>query len=271
MKTIRSVFAVLAIIGLNSGEVAADEPVPPAPAADANVQEQFRQLSNRLTALERQLQNQSLLTLFNQVSALRSEVSRLRGQQEEALHVQQVSEKRVKDLYADIDGRLRAVAKAATTVTGTSKPQAQGVTPAVAASAPKPVVVSPAVDQDADGKAYEAALGLLKDGSYAAAAAAFQSYILTYPNAPLVANALYWLGLSQFSQGDLKGAELAQQRLLKDYPQNPKAADAMVNLARIHIQQGETDAGRSWLDKVIAEHPSSKAADTARKMQELNK
>ncbi len=93
----------------------------------------------------------------------------------------------------------------------------------------------------------------------------------TYPAAALVPNALYWLGLSQFSQGDFKAAIATQQRLLKDFPGHAKVPDAMVSLARIHLQQGENEAGKRWLDRVITEHPTSKAAETARKMQELNK
>ena len=45
----------------------------------------------------------------------------------------------------------------------------------------------------------------------------------------------------------------------------------MINMARSHLQLDETDASRVWLERVIAEHPASRAADTARKMQELTK
>jgi tol-pal system protein YbgF len=248
-------------------------PAPVAPPAQVasgidNAARQ-RDLAERLTALESQTQNQGVLTLLNQISELKQEVARLRGQQEELAHQQQIAEKRVKDFYADIDAKLKAMAKAP------PGPQAAAVAPPapprVEATAPAKAVAPVANDPDAEGKAYEAALSLVKDGNYSAAVKAFQGFVQSYPGAPLVANALYWLGLSQFSLGDFKSASSTQQRLLKEYPQSPKVPDAMVNLARASGQLGEAEASKRWLERVIAEHPGSKAAETARKMQELGK
>ena len=102
-------------------------------------------------------------------------------------------------------------------------------------------------------------------------AQAFKDYLVNFPRAPLVANAYYWLGLSQFSLSEYPAAIATQQRLLKEYPDSAKVPDAMVSLARAHYQTGDADAGRRWLERVVAEHPASKAADTARKLLELHK
>ena len=99
----------------------------------------------------------------------------------------------------------------------------------------------------------------------------FKDYLVNFPRAPLVANAYYWLGLSQFSLSEYPAAIATQQRLLKEYPDSAKVPDAMVSLARAHYQTGDADAGRRWLERVVAEHPASKAADTARKLLELHK
>lgn len=221
------------------------------------------------------MKNQGVLALFNQLAELKAELARLRGQQEELLHAQQLAEKRVKDLYADLDTRVRTLAKAA----AASPPGAPGMPRAevpassqqAAKPAAKPAPPPPQNDAETEGKAYEAALGLLKEGNFAQAAKAFQDFMHAYPSAALAPNALYWLGLAQFSQGDFKGAIATQQRLLSDFPASAKVPDAMINLARSHLQLDETEASRGWLERVIAEHPASKAADTARKMQELTK
>jgi tol-pal system protein YbgF len=258
-------------LGLAGAAAGADAPPATAPVVTSanDAQGQIRLLAERLTAFEQQLQNHGVLTLLNQLADLKDELARLRGQQEELAHSQQLADKRLKDFYSDVDARLKALAKAPPAPAPVIAPSSARVD-AVAPVPKSPATPAP-VDPDADAKAYEAALGLLKDGNHSAATKAFQSFIQAFPNVPLTANAMYWLGLSLFSQGDFRGAGAAQQRLLKEFPQSSKVPDAMVNLARTHLQLGEGDAGRHWLDKVIAEHPTSKAADTARKMQNLNK
>lgn len=265
-------------LGVTGAAAGAESPVAPMAALPSatDPQSQVAVLAERVTAIEQQLQNNSVLTLLNQISELKGEVARLRGQLEEQAHAQQIAEKRLKDFYADVDGRLKALAKVPPAPPMAMVPPARvDPTPvtlkAPVAAAPKVSPGTAAVDPEADVKAYEAALGLLKDGNHNAAIRAFQAFIQAFPSAPLTANAMYWLGLSHFSLGDFKSASATQQRLLKEFPLSPKVPDAMVNLARTHLQLGEADAGKRWLDKVIAEHPASKAADTARKMQDLNK
>jgi len=225
---------------------------------------------------------QALLSLYNQLAELKAEVARLRGQQEELLHAQQLAEQRTKALYGDLDARIKAlprppvappVANAATppAVAAAAAVRAEAAPTAPAAAGAKPVPAKPAPDPEADTKAYEAALNQLKEGNYPAAVKAFKDYLVNFPRAPLVANAYYWLGLSQFSLSEYPAAIATQQRLLKEYPDSAKVPDAMVSLARAHYQTGDADAGRRWLERVVAEHPASKAADTARKLLELHK
>jgi tol-pal system protein YbgF len=224
----------------------------------------------RIDDLERQVQSQGVLTLHNQVAEVKAEVARLRGVIDELQHRQTEADKRVKDFYNDLDSRLKALAKSA------QAPAATRAEPVAARPAPTGATTpagaaTPGADPEAESKAYEAALSLLKEGNYAGAAQAFQRFLQTYPNAALAANALYWQGLAQFSLGDFKGAVATQQRLIKDYANSPKAPDGMVNMARALLQLGDTEAARRALERVVTEHPASKAADTARKMQELTK
>jgi tol-pal system protein YbgF len=267
--------AAFASAGAASGS-GAQPSVPPARVAaqPSDIQGQLKQLSERLASIEQQLQNQGVLALFNQIEELKAELARLRGQQEELAHSQQVAEKRVKDFYTELDGRLKTLAKPpANAPTATTPPVRPSEALAAEPATQRTAAPGPATgaDPDAESKAYEAALGLLRESNHVAATKAFQAFLETYPNAPLASNALYWMGLSQFSQGELKAAVATQQKLLKDYPQSAKVPDAMVNLARAHNLMGEKDAGMRWLTKVIADFPVSKAAEVARKMQELNK
>ncbi len=247
---------------------------PPAPPAVVETAVPAK-IAEHVSASEASPSSQGMLSLLNQISEMKGEIARLRGQLEELQHAQRLSEKRVKELFADLDERVKTLGKpqpapvaAATTIR--AEPAATPA-PATRPTVTKPTPAVPAADLDAEGKAYELALGLLKEGKYVAAVNAFNEFVNAYPSASLVPNALYWLGLSQFSQGEFKAAIGTQQRLLKDYPGHAKAPDAMVSLARVHMQMGDQEAGKRWLDRVIAEHPTSKAADTARKMLELNK
>ena len=66
-----------------------------------------KQLDDRIAALEAQLKSQGLVELFTQVEQLKSDVARLRGQVEVLTYEQDQQQKRQRDLYVDLDSRLR--------------------------------------------------------------------------------------------------------------------------------------------------------------------
>src|SRR5215468_4512216 len=72
-----------------------------------------RTLEERMTALENQLKSQGLVELFSQLEQVKAEVSRLRGQIEVLTYEQEQQQKRQKDLYVDLDTRLRKLESAA--------------------------------------------------------------------------------------------------------------------------------------------------------------
>src|SRR5438067_1663890 len=76
---------------------------------NARLSQVQRQLEERLSALESQLKSQGLVDLFNQVEQIRSEVARLRGQVEVLTYELEQAQKRQRDLYVDLDTRLRKV------------------------------------------------------------------------------------------------------------------------------------------------------------------
>src|SRR5215468_5415642 len=68
-----------------------------------------RTLEERMTALENQLKSQGLVELFNQLEQIKAEVARLRGQIEVLTYEQEQQQKRQRDLYVDLDSRLRRI------------------------------------------------------------------------------------------------------------------------------------------------------------------
>lgn len=220
---------------------------------------------DRISKLEAQLQNQGLLSLLNQVEALKTDVARLRGAQEEQAHRLETADKRTKDLYVDLDGRIKEIASrpVAAPADAVRLQPSQSLVAAPGASI-SPIV---AADAESEAKAYEVAHALIKAGKYKEAIGAFQAFVGQYPSGPLAANALYWIGFSQFAGlSDFNKAAESYQRLLKDFPTSPKAPDALLSLARTQIQLEDKEAARATLNQLLAKHPQSKAAENGKKL-----
>lgn len=216
--------------------------------------------SDRISKLETQLQNQGLWDLLKQVEVLKTDVAGLRGAQEEQAHRLEAADKRTKDLFGDLDERLKEVASRPVAAS-TDAIRLQPSQSLVASSVP------PVVTSDAETKTYEVAHALIKAGKYKEAIGAFQAFVRQYPSGPLAANALYWIGFSQFAGlSDFNKAAESYQRLLKDFPTSPKVPDALFSLARTQVQLDDKEAARTTLNQLLAEHPTSKAAENGKKL-----
>ncbi len=230
----------------------------------AELQKTLQAQQERITRMEAQMQNQGVIGLLNQIEALKAEVARLRGFQEEQAYQMDVAEKRVKDLFVDLDTRLGQVRELAnrpvTAQTDTIRLQS------AQALASLPAAAAPAADPEAESRAYGAAHALVKGGKYMEAVQAMRAFMEQYPNGSLAPNAAYWMGFSQVNLGDFPAAATSYQKLIDDYPTSSKAPDAMLSLARARIQSNELAQGRATLEQLIAKYPSSKAAATGKKL-----
>jgi tol-pal system protein YbgF len=221
--------------------------------------------SDRIAKLEAQLQNQGLLSMLNQLEALKSDVAMLRGTQEEQAHRLDLADKRGKDLYADLDERLKDVANRPMSAPADSI-RLQPSQSLIGAPA-GPASPAASADGEAEAKAYEVAHGLIKAGKYKEAIGAFQAFLNQYPTSALAPNALYWMGISQVTGlSDFKAAAESYQRLLKDFPVSPKAPDALLSLARAQVQLDDKEAARTTLNQLQTKYPLSKAAENGKKL-----
>lgn len=254
----------LLLVSLSASGTSFSGPLEDAVARVSELNKLVQTQSDRVSKLEAQLQNQGLLSLLNQVEALKNDVARLRGAQEEQAHRLETADKRTKDLYVDLDGRIKEIASrpvAAPADTIRLQPSQSLV---AAPAAISPIAVA---DAESETKAYEVAHALTKAGKYKEAIVAFQTFLSQYPAGSLAANALYWIGFSQVAgQSDFKSASESYQRLLKDFPTSPKASDALLSLARAQIQLEDKEAARATLNQLLAKHPASKAAEGAKKL-----
>jgi tol-pal system protein YbgF len=208
-----------------------------------------RAMEERLTKLEGAAGDRgAMIELSGQLEALRGEISRMRGQIEVLANQVDTADKRQKDLYLDIDTRLRKLEQ--------SREQQ-------AATTEKPAAAE-AEASPAETKAYQAALDQFKLGNYALAVSAMQGFMVTYPQSSLAPNAQYWIGMAHSGQRDYKSAIAAQRKLLAAWPDNPKAPDAMLSIASAQETMGARGEAQKTLQELIARYPGSSASVSAR-------
>lgn len=221
-----------------------------------------KQLEDHIAALELQLKNQGLVELFNTVELMKADVAKLRGQLEVLTYELEQSGKRQRDLYLDLDSRLRKLEAAPGPTAPAADAAPPGMPPAVAGPVnPVPTVPAAAATEQ---RAYDAALEQFKGGSYAAAIGSFSSFVKTYPKSPLAPSAQYWIGNAQFAQKDFRAAIASQRQLLVAYPDSQKVPDALLNIATCQFELGDGAASRRTLEDLIAKYPQSDAAVKAR-------
>ena len=214
-------------------------------------------LEERIAAMESVLKGQGLLDLLNQNERLNQEISKLKGQLEVATHSIDSTQQRQRDLYGDLDGRLRKL---------------EGGTPAAATNEAPPTAATatttapvPDANASSENKDYEAAQALTKAGKHKEAFDAYDKFLQTYPTSSHAPEAQYWLGYAQFSLKNYKAAIATQQKLIKQFPDSPKVPDAMFNIANCQIQLADIDGAKKTLHELLDKYPSSEVAPVAKK------
>jgi tol-pal system protein YbgF len=232
--------------------------------------------------------NRGVVQLLNQVEALNGDLNRLRGQIELLTNEISNAQKRQRDMYVDLDTRLRRIEQqsaamkkdqeAATALEARVRKLEQAAAeraaipapvpaPAVAAVAP-PAATLPANanpdDPTSIQRAYETAFSHYRVGDYPAAVRSFEAFLRAYPKHPLAANAQYWIGESHLQMRDFQAAIDAQRRLLAAYPDSNKVPDALLIIGTAESSLGAATAARTTFEDLIARYPASDSAEKAR-------
>ena len=251
-----------------------------------------RALDARIAELEAQAKNRSIIDLFNQVEILKTEFAKLRGQIELLQNEMENTQKRQRDLYVDLDGRLRkveaqqveqaaraaaaAAALAASAAAAATAPPAGSMPPALVgptgvavepnrAMPPGAVVAPPAaMDAVAEQRAYDQGLEHFRAGRFAEAVTAFQLFTRNFPRSTLVPSAQYWIGNSLYATRDFRGAIATQRQLIAQYPDSAKASDALLNIASAQSELGDIQAARTTLQEVASKYPATEAGAKAK-------
>jgi tol-pal system protein YbgF len=233
------------------------------------VRQRVDQIEQRLAAMESTLKSQGLVDLLRDVEQLKQDIAALRGQQEVLTYELEQAQKRQRDLYLDLDGRLRKLEGGAAGGAAAAPPAADAGAAGSGAAGPglpgTPArAPASATDIASEQRAYDAALDQFKSGSYAAAIASFQQFVRAYPKSPLAPSAMYWAGNAQYAQRDFRAAIATQRQLIATYSDSQKVPDALLNIASCQTELNENAAARRTLEDLIARFPSSEAAGKAR-------
>jgi tol-pal system protein YbgF len=216
------------------------------------VTENQRQVAEQLKRLDAAMSQASdrtaLMQIATQVENLSNEMAKMRGQLEVLGNQAEVADRRQKDLYLDIDTRLRKLEQAR-----------EGAAPGPAAATAPDTDASPA-----EMRAYQAALDQFKLQNYPMAVSAMQGFLVTYPSSKLAPNAQYWVGMAYSGQRDYKQAIAAQRKLLATWPDSDKAPDAMLSIASAQETMGDRKAAQKTLEELVAKYPKSSAASSAK-------
>jgi len=202
------------------------------------LREKDAELAARIERLE--AANRAQLEFANTVDAQRKEIATLRGQVETLTNEVTTLQKRNRDLYTDLDTRLKAFEPISTTIDG-----------------------KPATIDRAEQAAYDAALAQFRAGEFRAAAGGLQSFLTRWPKSAHAASAHYWLGNSLYGLKDYRGAIAAQQVVVDRYSDSSRAPDALLNIAASQVELKDTARARAALQKIITDYPNSEAARVA--------
>lgn len=224
---------------------------------DTEARAQIQQLETRLASAEELItkldaankqQTSVLLDLQNLIDTQSAELRKLHGLNEELVHNLQDAEKRQKDFYVDLDGRLRRFEN-----NDTAPPDKVSV------------AKSKSEDTAAESRALEAAYGFYKAERFQDAATAFQDFLVSYPKSVHTANVHYWLGNAYFVLKDYKNSLESFQTLAAKFDTYPKIAEVMFNIADCQELLNDIDAAKLTLKLITTKFPNSDAAAKAKK------
>ena len=227
-------------------------------------------VSTRVARMEEAMKNQPVLELANQMQVMREELRNLRGQLEVLSNNIEANAKRQRDMYVDLDTRLRRFEQNAPAAPG---PGAMAPAPAGSGSAAPPATAAASVASSAasgaaaadETRVYEAAQQKRRIGNYQAAIVAFQNFVLQFARSPLAHRAQYWIGDSYYNMRDFKNAIANQQKLVATYPDSASVPDGLLNMASSYIELGDTASAKKTMDNLVARYPSSEAAEKAKR------
>jgi tol-pal system protein YbgF len=253
----------------------------------AAAQAQLKSLSDEMSRMGRLVDNRAMLDMIQQVDEISEEIGLLRGEIEVQGNDINDIKKRQRELYLDIDRRLRDIESGAAASTGqTSVPQggsSASAGTATSTAAQKPSVeptsgqaattttqtttppTTPSVTQSEEKAAYQAAFDTLKEGRYKKAKTELKAFLDKFPNSSYAGNAQYWLGEAHYVTRNFEQGIIEFQKVINSYPGSSKMPDAMLKLGYTYYELKQFEQAKAILQDLRDRFPQQTAARLATK------
>lgn len=183
----------------------------------------------------------SLLDLNAQIDALRLDLAKLRGQNEQLARDLSETQRKLNDQAQSLDSRLKPLEP--------QKVQLDG----------REFQVEPE-----ERRQYDAAMGLIRRGDFAEAAAAMAGFLRRFPASGYIDSVRFWLGNAQYGKRDYKDAIATFKAFISGNPEHPRAGEALLALANSQIELKDSKSARRSLEDLIKAYPGTEAAQAGK-------
>jgi tol-pal system protein YbgF len=202
------------------------------------VQAEFnKDLSEQIATLKR-----SLLELNNQLEALRGELARQRGANEQLARDVSELQRRQKDVAQTVEERMRKLEPQKVSFEGHEF----------------------IVDPD-EKRQYDEAFGLLRGGDFSAAASSLNGFLTRWPHSGYGDAARFWLGNALYGKRDLRESIVAFRNFIASAPpEHPRVPEAMLAIANSQSELKDTRGARATLGELLKKYPQSEAAQAGK-------
>jgi tol-pal system protein YbgF len=248
------------------------------------VQAQMKTMSDDMSRLGRLVDNRAMLDMIQQVDEISEEIGLLRGEIEvQGKDINDIK-KRQRELYLDIDRRLRDMESGATAAAPAGQitvPQVDSTTsstgqqtPSVEPTTNQPDSTStqtttpeptPSTTQSEEKAAYQTAFDALKEGRYKKAKTDLRAFLKKFPNSSYAGNAQYWLGEANYVTRNFEQGIVEFEKVINNYPTSNKLPDAMLKLGYTFYELKQFPQAKAILQDLRERFPNATASRLATK------
>jgi tol-pal system protein YbgF len=194
------------------------------------------QLMEQINQLKR-----SLLDLNNQLEVMRTEMAKLRGQDEQLTRDVVELQRLQKDAQQGVEDRIRKLEPKKVTLDG------------------KEFLADPEEQRQ-----FDEGMAVLRKGDFAAASVALSAFNRRYPGSGYNAVALFWLGNAQYGMREYKEAMATFRALIAAEPDHLRAPEALLSVANCQMELKDVKSARRTLDELLKTYPKSEAAQAGK-------
>ncbi len=206
----------------------------------ASTDQRLAEETRRATEDSAQMQR-SLIDLQNQLETMRADMAKMRGQNETMARDLAEVQRQLKDAAQNVNDRLQKFEPARITVDG------------------REFVADPAEKRD-----YDNAIATFRRGEFSAVQVSFVEFLSRYPNTGFRPSALFWLGNAQYATKDYKAALSSFRALVALGADHMRVPEALLAAANCQLELKDNKGARKTLDELVANYPTSEAAQAAK-------